>query len=239
MEYNNLYILCGIWYNIDCNYIMTRKATYIKEAFTDDELRSIIKTIRQSKNYPDSLSGLFQRKRDETILLFACYTGLRPREILQLKWEDLDFEEKKIYVRPENNKNRETMSALINKTAEDLICKYKELCSQFTNLKYIFPSLITLQPLEVNSYDKKLLALQRESGIYKIRYINSRGTPMAAKSLYSARKYYGTKFYQNTKDIHKLKRALRHKHLYSSEPYVTISTDDILIDLNKTFSKFN
>lgn len=208
---------------------------YIREAFTEREIDLMIQLINSPNYYNQTTASRFLRQRDKTILLFACYTGLRPAELLCLKWSDIDFESNLIYISPFNNKCREALPAIMPVKAREIILEYKKVFDEYITLPWIFPSLITFDPITTDTFDKKLIKLQKEAGIHRVRFIDTMGRKVAAKTFYSTRKYYGTTVYKRTKDLHLLKRALRHRYVSSGDPYVLISTDDTREKINNVF----
>lgn len=74
--------------------------------------------------------------RASNVISFALYTGRRKGEILNLKWNDVDFEEKSITCR--NTKNGKTISFPLNKKAYAIIEKALDLKTS----DYVFPSLV-------------------------------------------------------------------------------------------------
>lgn len=64
---------------------LPKKKKYEARALTMEEVNTIVKNARDEKLYP--------------IFVTAVYTGMRKGEIMALKWENVDLENRKIYVR--------------------------------------------------------------------------------------------------------------------------------------------
>jgi len=214
---------------------MERRPYIEKKSLTDDNIKNIVGEINNSQEYLPNTAGEYLRQRDSTIVLVACYAGLRPGEALRLRWADIDFQSNEIRINPSNNKQKNGSAALMSTKTRDILLSYKQFQMQFINSEWLFPSLITLEPLTTSAIEKRLIRIMKRIGIHKILFLTKTGQPISNVTTYSFRKYFGTKFYKKTKDPYATMRALRQTKLSSIVPYVLADKEGLLADLNTIF----
>lgn len=214
-----------------------RRPHMFTEPYTEEDLDKIECTFLGSELYGRCAASEFHRWRDVTILRTACLLGLRPGEVLNLRWSMINWKSNEIYINPYTNKQRDPESAYLNKAARKLLTTWRLIFNKFIPAcDYLFPSLATFEPLCVSAYNKRLLQISKEAGIYKVLYHTHAGQPIGNKRFYSARKYYGTKIYLKEKDPMLVMRGLRQKKLSSTQPYIYTARADMDERLDSVFS---
>lgn len=205
---------------------------HLPRVFTEEEISLIIDTILHSERYCINPMSEFLRWRDMTTIGIMYYCGLRPAECLQLKWEDLDFEKKLIYVRPYINHNRyirrkNDLPAIITNPAEKIFLKFKEKCNELkVNNEYIFPSFWTWKPITTSAMNRIFLDFCKELGFAKIEYRDRKGQSRYSVSLYSLRHSFCTRIYKKTGSEIAVSRLARHTQVQSASIYTHLNFED-------------
>ncbi len=94
-----------------------------RSVLTEDEIKSLIKAC------------------DEKTLLYVSmylFMGMRNMEICKLKWSDIDFEKKAIFINPENNRRRKSRAIPVNRYVYNLLQQRKQVAKS----AWVFPSAI-------------------------------------------------------------------------------------------------
>lgn len=201
---------------------------HLPKVFTDEEINRIIDAIDNSQNYEKNLRGDFMRLRDKCAILMQLTCGLRPSECLDLKWSDIDFDRKLIYVRPYINHHRKNdMPAILTIPAEKIILKYRDKLN-LINLKfdYCFPVYLTGKPVSAGSFTKRFSRVCFEAGITTIERYNSAGQPKYSARLYDLRHTFCTRIYKKTGSEIAVARLARHTKLISADIYTHLNYDD-------------
>jgi integrase len=73
---------------------------------TDDEYRRILAYLQRPRAVSEAFSPYQRRLRGALLLRFALLTGMRPKEIWKLRWEDIDTDNGRIRVRGTKTENR-------------------------------------------------------------------------------------------------------------------------------------
>ena len=183
-----------------------------KQYLLADEISSF-KNVN-TENYRESYT--------KDIFLFGIYTGLRISDILTLKPEHLDFNDKTIRFRKESfkqgaNKRGSELSFTLNTKADEILRKYNIL----DNNKYCFPSLDNLikhnhtnksrRISSANAYLNRILGvLIKRAGIKK---------PI---TMHCARHTYATIMVSKGGDIHVIGRAMGHKKISTTQIYADV-----------------
>ncbi len=130
-----------------------------------------------------------------SFLTIAVNTGMRPNEILNLKWEDVNF--KQGYVLVSNSKNNESRMIPMNESLKDALRRlYKE-----TNLQYVF-SHKDGEPIK--SVKHGFWSALRRSGInhcriYDLRHTFATNLVMAGVDIVTVQELMGHKDISMTK----------------------------------------
>lgn len=212
-----------------------RKPAFSTEPYTDEELDKLQKAFLNSDSYARNTASDFHRWRDATIILIASILGLRPGEALALRWDMINWQNNEIYINPYSNKQRSAAPVILTDKSKNILLTWYNLSIKYIVCPWVFPSLQTFEPLTPSGYAKRLRQISQEAGIYKVVWYTEAGQPIGNKRFYSARKYFGTKFWHEKKDAHQLKRALRHSRLSSQDSYVYADKESVKAALDEVF----
>jgi len=205
-----------------------------------DEVIKLILTIAKSKRYDKYGAGKFLRLRDATLQMLLFYTGLRPGEAINLKWSDIHFEERMIDVNPYHNKERNEMSAVLTKPAEQVILDYKSQIEEMQiKSEFLFPSLWTWKPMTVDGMGKRFREICKEAGLNNIKYYTDLGMPKYQYNLYSYRRKFGTEVYNKTNDFMAVMRLMRLLQPSSIPRYVIYSDEKRIKIADDVFNSSN
>lgn len=209
-----------------------RLPRYVSEPYTDEDLIKLEKAFLRSSSYARNTAAEFHRYRDIMILKMACVLGLRPSEALTLQWERIDWATDRIHPHPYSNKMRETEPIILSAPGKNLLLQWRSIFEKYiSTCPWVFPSLQTFEPLSLSAYNKRLRQISAEAGIYKVLWFTQAGQPIGNRRFYSARKHFGTKFYENTKDVYSTMVALRQTKLSSPQPYIRAASKDSIKDI--------
>lgn len=193
----------------------------------EDEITKIANTILESQAYMPTRHGDFLKIRDSYAWLIINALGLRPKECLQLKWEDIDIENRIIKLSPYWNKVRIDIPAILTKPAIRLILDYKDKLNKLGFYSpYLFPSLLTGEPVSVGNYGRRFLTAAKEAGIAKIAWYTEGGQPKYNVKVYTGRHNFCTTIWRKTHDTTCVKECARHLKLESAQAYIHLDNKD-------------
>ena len=141
------------------------------------------------------------------ILMFLYYTGIRLNEIINLRWEDLDFERGTIHLKTAKGEK------------ERVIFFHEKLKSfiEYFNLKN--ESFVFLSNLG-KKYDKRTIQLIVRNAAKKAR-IGKRVTP------HTLRHSFATHLLEAGADIRHIQKLLGHANLQTTQIYTHVANKDI------------
>lgn len=195
-----------------------REPKGVVRSLSSEEFRLILKASMESKN-----------PYLNTIVTIAVQTGMRKSEILNLIWDDIDFEGSLIFIR--NSKNGTRRSVYLSSESSVLLKNTESKKRKFaisTNL--IFPSTRhqwsreIRKPISIDSSWKKAL---KSAGIKDFRFHDLRHTCASYLAMSGA----------SLKDISEI---LGHKSILMTERYVHLCeshTRSVLRKMNKSIFK--
>jgi len=163
--------------------------------FTIEEVRKLI------ENAPNQL-----HRRIYTI---AFFTGARFGEIANLEWQDLDFENRLIYIRDKKSHRTKTRKTRIIPMHPELIEVFEKIPRKG---KYVFPSPVN-PGHPIKSIRTEFNRLKRRLGIDE------------SKSLHSFRHSLATELVSTGADISIIKEILGHTDLKMTNQYQEIRQD--------------
>jgi integrase/recombinase XerD len=182
----------------------------------DDELKDIlnIPNVKKEKKLPVILSkkeifdmiNVMQNVKHKLIIMVCYSSGLRASEVVNLKWEDIDFQRNTIHIkRAKGKKDRIVM----------LSPKVKKLLKNFDKEKlgFIFKS-------RNGKHSIRSIELIVEKA-KKLAKINKNITP------HSLRHSFATHLLENGTDILYIKQLLGHSDLKTTLIYTKISKKDL------------
>ncbi|MDB2105341.1 tyrosine-type recombinase/integrase [Clostridium paraputrificum] len=122
------------------------KFSYSNPVISDENIKNILKIIDNCNNN--------NQIRDKTILLLLITLGMRRNEILNLKWDHINFKSKEITIVREKNSNVDTI-CLQDNVFELLKTHYKICINSNKGItpKYIFYGRSPDKPLSVCAYN--------------------------------------------------------------------------------------
>ncbi len=128
-----------------------------------------MKNLRENILY-DEIEKLLYECVDhlKTIVVIALYSGMRLREILYLKWNDIDFNRKIIVVIQSNSMNKKTRKIPMNSMVSEALQGIKD------NSEYVFCNPETGEPYHSikTSFSKAL----KRAGLEGVRFHDLRHT---------------------------------------------------------------
>lgn len=190
---------------------------HLPKILTITEIELIEKTARKSEFYPPTEMAKFLKERDICTWKLMFFTGLRPAECFQLKWKDLDFENRKIFVRPYINKRKNDLPAIMTLPAKELLLEYKKIVENFSiQTEWLFPSVWSWQPITESTMYRRFAKILNESGLMGLERRNLAGKPIYTYNLYSLRHSYGTLCWKKTKSDIATSRLMRHTKVESA-----------------------
>lgn len=171
--------------------------------------------------------GKYLRLRDAMIQILLHHTGLRPGEGLPLRWTDIRWDDRMIDIDPMHNKQRNGMPAVIPDTAFEALKNYKKELEKMDVISpFLFPAVWTWAPLTTDSAGKRFRLLAEEAGINKIEFYTSDGQPRYNYHLYTHRKSFATKVYNETNDTLSVMKMIRNLTTSSIPQYVAFNEEN-------------
>lgn len=190
----------------------------------EDEIAKITYTILNSEIYSNNRSGNFLRARDLTCIQVLIRLGLRPLEAINLKWKDIDFENRLVYIDPLSNKVRNNLPAILTRPAEEILKKYQLIINEMEiSSEYLFPSYWSWKPITRAAFSSRFRKILKEAGILKFDHYDSEGKIKYNYNLYSGRHKFATDIYTHTKDTTAVKELCRHTQLLSAQFYIHLN----------------
>ncbi len=124
------------------------------------------------------------------VVVFALNTGLRAGEIFTLKWSQVDFRNRFIYVEPSNTKTKKVYKVPMNETVYKLLLRLKEEHEEKKlNHDYVFTNSRG-EPYSEQGYRKVFQSACERAGIKNFRFHDLRHTfaswvAMKSKDIYA------------------------------------------------------
>lgn len=182
------------------------------ETYTDKELEILLEK-------PNINKCNFITYRSWVIVNFLIGTGCRLRTLINIKIEDLDFENDVIIYK--HTKNRRGQIVPISLTLKNVLIEYLQF-RQFENEEeWLFCNAYG-EKMNVNTLSGNLRAYNRKRGVMKT-------------GIHRFRHTFAKKWILNHGDVFKLQKILGHKDMEIVRNYVEMFTTD----LKKDFNEFN
>lgn len=182
----------------------------IKELYTTGELRILLKK-------PDIKHRGFAEFRNWVIINFLLGTGVRARELRNIKICDLDFENE--MVRLQVTKNKKARLVPISSALKNVLLEYLSLRQYQSDDEYLFP----------NIYNEMLPRTTLQMSITK--YCKRRG--VEKYSLHLFRHTFATSYLRAGGNPLTLQRILGHATLKMVNKYIQMNTSDLQRDIDK------
>ncbi len=204
-----------------------KKMFYVKEdiqieAFNDNHIKQMLNYYRRIKERQRT----FHAYRDYTIIITLLGTGVRLGELINLKWNDVDFKSGTVTV---YGKKREQSSIpLADKLVKEL-AEYQTFCrQQFDELsEYVFVSERKNEQLQVESIKSIFRRLKEAMGFKDVRL-----------SCHTFRHTFAHRILMNGCDVFTLQKMLRHSQINITQRYLSI-WGTALRDQNQKFNPLN
>lgn len=201
-----------------------RKIKRVPKTVDEETFKKIISEVLKPNN-PNrfSIYEEFARRRDATGFYLMWSMGLRPSEARLIRIEDIDFKNKRVLIKGENNKQRQEDWMPIPTHIYDFIIKYLKTRNYlFGTSRWLFPSK------EGVVGDSRWMCVFRnalkDSGLYQVAYKDKLGLNRSTLTLYSLRHSFGTRVYDKTHDLLKTALVLRHHDMKCRSTMVYIHT---------------
>ena len=189
------------------------------EIWGREDVDLMLETLDNSKEYLKNIWGKWMKARDKLILKMLFEHALRPKELLRMKFEDIDLKSKTLKIRGENNKVRKDRLIPINQKIAPLFMNYFNFPRWlWKNSEYIFPSFS-------NSY----LSSERWKHIFREKVLKPSGLwikpekPSLCKTRsYTLRHSKATELINKT-DIYTVANILGHGDIRSTKTYLHLN----------------
>lgn len=169
---------------------------------TDDEVRTLLKTIRSHKGW--------QAERDLVIIQLFLHTGIRLSELVGLDIADVNLLEKRITIKA---KGGQTVTRFLNAKARAALHHYLKDCKK---MSFDCPALFLSQRLEritARQVQRRLGEWITEAGIAKQVHPHT------------LRHSFASQMYQRTSNILAVQQALGHKSISTTMVYAHLFDD--------------
>jgi integrase len=177
---------------IDWDYLRENPMSRIKRFAEKDNVRERALTKEEEEKLLENSSELLR-----SIILTALNTGMRSNEILNLRWDQIDFNEMRILV--ENTKSGKNRKIGIDPKLHDV------LRLRDNQSPYVFPNPDTGKPL--TTVKKSYKTACKKAGIENLRFHDLRHT-------------FGTRIIQNGVDIETVRELMGHESYITTQRYL-------------------
>lgn len=187
------------------------------KVFTEEEIKLIFNTLRNNKeDYHNNQLGNFQRSRDLCIIAFAYYEAMRIGEIVKLRFDDIDFKNKKIYINGKNNHVKKDSILYLCKQMIPFLEEYLSFSKRYwKNSPYLFPS-----------NQNEHISTCRFKHIIREKVLKKCGLWTLKTRTYSLRKSRLTHLLNQGKDIYLVSNVARHNSIETTKQYYIAHSED-------------
>lgn len=196
-------------------------------ALNDNQIAELVKHELQKDYIHKRKKYIFLNIRNATMIQFGALTGCRPGEIRGLKFVDLDFENRRIYIPGENNKLQQQAVVLMPEPLVEILVQYFIFRQvYFAESEWVFPNQ-TGGKIDRSTFARIFRDALRRANLYKVNFIDAQGLKRANFNPYSLRHSFGTKVFNRTGDLRKTQACMRHKDINSTIKYIHVNDEDI------------
>lgn len=190
--------------------IVWHKRTNIRTYYTEDEITRLLNVIDIRTN---------RGKENYLIISIICYLGLRISDVVNLKLNDIDFNQNTISIIQEKTKEKLTLP-LIDKVKYPLLDYIKNVRPTTNDLDYIF--ITREEPYEHN------IRLKTHSDIVK-NYMIKAGIDIKdrKKGFHSLRHSFSTLLLSENVDLYSISTILGHQAINTTMLYLDIDTSKL------------
>lgn len=197
------------------NIINADPAKHVKPMKTDEKPVEVLTEAELYRLLLQPDKRIYAQFRDLVLMYTLLDTGLRIKEAVNLKVQDIDFKTRAITVPADISKNRRVrILPLTNKTVKLLLELVTENKAHFPEVEYVFLSQ-TGTPYNENSFRKRLHLYRDKAGITK---------PV---SPHLFRKMFAIEFLNSGGNLFIAQRLLGHQELSTTRRYYHANLEDI------------
>lgn len=190
-----------------------------EEVWSREDIDLMISVVDKNDDYLKNIWGDWMRARDKLIIKMLFEHALRPKELLCMKFEDLDLKNKTLRIRGINNKVRKDRLVPINEKIAPLFLDYFKFPRWiWKNSPYLFPS-----------FANQFLSPQRWKHIFREKILKPAGLwkqpekPSLCKTRsYTLRHSKATELINKT-DIYTVANILGHGDIRSTKTYLHLN----------------
>lgn len=191
------------------------------EVWNKEDIELMINTVDKSPDYLKNIWGDWMKARDKLIIKMLFEHALRPKELLCMKFEDINLKTKVLRVRGENNKVRKDRLVPINEKIVPLFLEYFKFPRWlWKNSSYLFPS-----------FANQFLSSQRWKHIFREKVLKPAGLwikpeiPSQCKTRsYTLRHSKATELINKT-DMYTVANILGHGDIRSTKTYLHLNKE--------------
>ncbi len=195
---------------------------HLPNLFTREEIEKIIVALKNSKSKHITFINEFLKDRNVTICMTSYSCALRPAEVCKIRLNDLDLQNRILYVNPNSNKIRRGRPVPITDALYELLVYYLDKHKYFfegdKNKLYLFPSLHN-NHISRDSWSEIFKNALKKSGIWFPPRHHTHGH----RSAYTLRHTKATEIYDKEKDIDMVADILGHNSWACTKVYVHAS----------------
>jgi integrase len=152
------------------------------------------------------------------LIITALHTGARRGSIFALEWRDVDFDAKKIILRPEVSKTAEAVTVPMDNTLFDTLSKWREQCNDTGRTTLVFPSPVTGEKLDnINTAWENI---RKAAKLEHYRF-------------HDLRHYFGSKLANIGTAPLIVKKLLGHRNLTTTERYLHAADEGMINAINR------
>lgn len=189
--------------------------------FSDEQIREMLSYYRRLKSRDKS----FYAYRDSTIIVTLLGTGMRLGELINLKWSDVDFQNRSIIVF--GKLKTQTSIPMAEKLYIELLEYYAYCKKEFGNIPiYVFVNRSGKQ-LTVDAVKNIFKRLKEKMNFTNVRCC-----------AYDFRHTFAHRFLTNGGDVFTLQKLLRHSSIAMTQRYLAI-WGTALHERNEMFNPLN
>ena len=198
--------LGGITSNPTANVPLLEEHTHKERFLTPEETQSLLAHIKSSPN-----------PMLQYIIQMLIMTGARKREVLDLKWSDLDLEQRQWRLSEADNKSKKVRHIPLS----DGVISLLEKMERFEGCPYVFPNIKTMKPF-VSIFCSWNTARQA-AGLSDVR-------------IHDLRHSFASFLVNAGCPIYEVKELLGHSQIKTTQRYAHLSQDRLMSAANKVSS---
>jgi integrase len=175
--------------------------------------------------------------RESMMIFMGIFQGLRIRERLWLKWEDVDLEHGEIRILDSKNPKRYKSGYGRDRVIpiNDMFLHiYKKWRAMNPDEEYVIPFSMRFDRKDprgkkkmVKHFQDKLQKYLTKTGMLEVDYLQKDGKPRYKYHDHTFRHVCGTNLYRAGMDIFKIKEFLGHEQIETTQLYCKLAKDDL------------